>query len=115
MEDYKSGPLATRKAASKKATDKFPSKIPIICQKSTSSVLPSLAKSKFLIPKSLEVLEFERLIRKRISLDEREAIFFLINGKIMPRKDSTMEQVYEKEKDEDGFLYVIYTEENFIG
>ncbi|CAI2384220.1 unnamed protein product [Moneuplotes crassus] len=115
MKDFKSQPLEKRKSDSKKVLKKFPTKVPIICYKDHNSVLPSLEKDKYLIPKSLKVLEFEQIIRKKISLGEKEALAFFVNEKLMPKKDSTMDEVYAQNKDEDGFLYIVYMEENISG
>ncbi|CAO2610048.1 Gamma-aminobutyric acid receptor-associated protein-like 2 [Lemmus lemmus] len=46
------------------------------------------------------------IIRKRIQLPSEKAIFL---------SSLTMGQLYEKEKDEDGFLYVAYSGENTFG
>ena len=36
-------------------------------------------------------------------------------GKELLKSNSTLEDVYEKYKDEDGFLYVLFTNENTLG
>ena len=43
---------------------------------------------------------------------ERTLLFV---DKTVPQSSLTMGQLYEKEKDEDGFLYVAYSGENTFG
>jgi GABA(A) receptor-associated protein len=42
------------------------------------------------------------------------AIFVLINNKLIPNT-ATISEVYATEKEEDGFMYVIYSLENTFG
>uniref|UniRef100_A0AAY4DST6 Autophagy-related protein n=2 Tax=Denticeps clupeoides TaxID=299321 RepID=A0AAY4DST6_9TELE len=54
------------------------------------------------------------IIRKRIQLPSEKAIFLFVD-KTVPQSSITMGQLYEKEKDDDGFLYVAYSGENTFG
>ena len=115
MKDYINAPFEKRKADWDKVLKKFPTKVPIICTKNEKSDLPSLEKEKFLIPKDLEVLDFQAIIRKKIKLEENQSITFLVDDKVMPKVDSHMVDIYERHKSDDGFLYIVYTEENLTG
>mmetsp|Transcript_19033 Transcript_19033/g.21354 ORF Transcript_19033/g.21354 Transcript_19033/m.21354 type:complete len:116 (+) Transcript_19033:43-390(+) len=115
MQDYRDLPIEKRIADCDKVLKKFPTKVPIICVKNTKSQLPSLEKEKFLIPKDLLVIEFQAIIRQKINLDKTQGLYFLIEGKLMPKNDSLMRDVYKKNKGEDGFLYIVYAEENITG
>ena len=54
------------------------------------------------------------IIRKRLKLTPEKSFFMFINEKIIPMtKDLYF--VYEKHKENDGFLYVKYCEENTFG
>ena len=54
------------------------------------------------------------VIRKRIKLKPEESIYVFINKKIIS-SHSNVSQIYEKNKSDDGFLYLIYTAENTFG
>ena len=58
--------------------------------------------------------QFLFVIRKRIKLEPSHALFITINCKLTTAS-KTVGEVYSDEQDEDGFLYVIYTNENTFG
>lgn len=58
--------------------------------------------------------QFVYVIRKRLSLPAEKAIFLFV-GKSLPRTAALMSEVYDKHKDEDGFLYLTYSGENTFG
>ena len=95
---------------------KYPDRIPIICEKSSSASadLPELDKKKYLVPIDLTIGQFVYIIRKRLKLPPEKAIFLFINGMIPPTS-SFITEVYHYAKDEDGFLYITYAAENTFG
>lgn len=54
------------------------------------------------------------VVRKRIRLPSEKAIFIFVND-ILPPTAALMSTIYEEHKDEDGFLYVLYSGENTFG
>jgi len=94
--------------------NKHPDKVPIIVCKAKGCTLGDIDKSKFLTPKDLTLGQFIYVVRKRIKLNPEEALFILINNMIIPAK-STLSEIYDSNKDDDGFLYIIYTSENTFG
>jgi GABA(A) receptor-associated protein len=54
------------------------------------------------------------LIRKRIKLANDQALFIYIRGQL-PASSAVFSSIYEEHKDEDGFLYVVYTGESSFG
>ena len=106
--------LEDRISESNKIIEKYPDRIPIIVEKSADSNLKDIDKQKYLVPKELTFSQFLYIIRKRIHLNEAEALFIFINNKLVPSNKS-MNEVYDVDKDEDGFLYVTYTNENTFG
>ena len=103
-----------RKDESESVIKKYPDRIPIIVQKHSSTELPDVDKCKYLVPKSMSITQFSFIIRKRIKLDPSQAIFITINNKLVG-SGKTISEIYHDEKDEDGFLYMIYTGENTFG
>ena len=54
------------------------------------------------------------IIRKRIKLKEHETIFIYVANKLVP-SNSLLSEIYNTNKDEDGFLYLVYSSENTFG
>lgn len=103
-----------RKEESDNIIEKYPDRIPIIVQKHSTTELPEIDKCKYLVPKNMSITQFSFIIRKRIKLDSSQAIFITINNKLVG-SGKTISELYNDEKDEDGFLYMIYTGENTFG
>ena len=99
---------------SKKIIFKYPSRIPIIVERYKDCSLNEINKNKYLVPKDLTMGQFVGIIRKRINLDPAQALFIMINNKLVPNVES-MGTIYENEKNIDGFLYLVYTSENTFG
>ena len=94
--------------------NKHPDRVPIIVCKNKNCELPDIDKQKYLVPKDMNLGQFIYVIRKRIKLESSEALFILINNKLQPSNKPICE-IYNYEKDKDGFLYVIYSSENTFG
>lgn len=101
---------------SKKILEKYPDRIPVICQKTTSNTnsIPDLDKHKYLVPSDLTAGQLIYVIRKRLNLKENKAIFLFINN-VLPPTSYSLEYLYELYKDDDGFLYITYSGENTFG
>tara|TARA_B100000161_G_C33216675_1_gene266618 strand:+ start:25 stop:375 length:351 start_codon:yes stop_codon:yes gene_type:complete len=99
---------------SKLITEKYPDKVPIIVERLKNSDIPDIDKKKYLVPKDLTTGQFIYVIRRRIKLEKEKAIFVFIKD-ILPPTSATIEQLYEDNKDDDGFLYVVYSGENAFG
>jgi GABA(A) receptor-associated protein len=106
--------LELRKEESNKIINKYPDRIPIIVEKHKSCNYDTLQKTKFLSPKNLTLGQFVYIIRKNIKLSPEKAIFVTING-LLPPTSALMSDLYESHKDEDDFLYIIYSSENTFG
>ena len=103
-----------RKADSEKIITKYPKRVPIIVEKAAKCTLTDIDKHKYLVPNDLNMNQFIYIIRKRIKLENSHSIFFLINNKVCP-SNTSLSDIYADNKDEDGFLYIIYTSENTFG
>uniref|UniRef100_A0A8D2NM66 Gamma-aminobutyric acid receptor-associated protein-like 2 n=1 Tax=Zosterops lateralis melanops TaxID=1220523 RepID=A0A8D2NM66_ZOSLA len=99
---------------SAKIRAKYPDRVPVIVEKVSGSQIVDIDKRKYLVPSDITVAQFMWIIRKRIQLPSEKAIFLFVD-KTVPQSSLTMGQLYEKEKDEDGFLYVAYSGENTFG
>jgi GABA(A) receptor-associated protein len=103
--------LSKRQGESQKIREKYPDRIPIICEKAPNSKLKEVDKTKYLVPYDLTAANFSFIIRKRLELSKEAALFLLVAGKYSITGDTSISEIYEKHKDEDGFLYIAYTSE----
>ena len=103
-----------RVKSSTKIIDKYPNRIPIICEKDKSSDLGELKNNRFLVAKDLTFGQFMYVIRKNFNLTPEKALYLTLNN-IMPPTSLRINSVYNEYKSEDGFLYVIYYGENTFG
>ena len=102
------------KKESQRILNKYPDRIPIIVNKEKISLLPDLKKNKYLVPKDMVISQFIFIIRKNLTLSSSEALFITINDKLCQSNKKIID-LYEEEKNEDGFLYIIYSSENTFG
>ncbi|CDW72592.1 autophagy-related protein 8f [Stylonychia lemnae] len=107
--------LEQRRSESERIRERYPDRIPVICEKSETSKLPDIDKTKYLVPSDLTAYHFNYIIRKRIKLPEKDSLYFFVNGKYLLKGDTLMAHAYEKRKDNDGFLYITYTDETTLG
>ncbi len=104
-----------RRAEYEKIIKRYPDKIPLICEKAPRSKIKSIDKTKYLIEPNLSLPQFNATIRKKLDLDDKEAIFFLINGKTSLSGNDTLGTIYNKYKSNDGFIYIAYASEEIWG
>lgn len=105
----------TRLHQSSRVLNKYPDRIPIVCERSHKHFdLPNLDKKKFLVPRTLTFGQFICIIRQKIRLNPNDSIFLFVNDKIVSGS-LIIGHLYECEKDPDGMLYLQYTKENTFG
>tara|TARA_B100001094_G_scaffold333398_1_gene411472 strand:- start:28413 stop:28763 length:351 start_codon:yes stop_codon:yes gene_type:complete len=94
--------------------EKYTGRVPIIVEKHHDCTLPTVDKCKYLVPKDMTIMEFMYVVRKRIELKPSQSLFITINN-TLTGGNKTIRDIYSDKKDEDGFLYVVYTSENTFG
>ena len=93
---------------------KYPTRIPIIVEKDEKCKLNDINKKKYLVPRDMAMNQFIFIIRKRINLEPSQSLFIMV-GDRLTSSNVVLGEIYENHKDEDGFLYMIYTSENTFG
>ena len=118
---YKERPLEERIKEFELLKKTYPTKIPIILDKHPNFPnLKSLTKSKYLFDQDIELRDFYNVIAtKYLDLSMAKSDSFLElklyessnNKEIIILNEKTVLDIYEKYKDEDGFLYLKYSYE----
>ena len=103
--------LEERKEEYQKVMQTNPGKIAIICEKDPRSRIADIEKSKYLVKNDISLNQFTLMIRNRLKIEKEAALFLLVNGKKSLTGDDSMQDVYNKFKSEDGFLYIAYASE----
>ena len=103
-----------RKEEATKMREKYPDKIPIIVDLSPKWPFEGLDKKKYLVPHELTLGKFMSILRSRIKLPPGEALFLFINNTILPLGNA-LSNIYDTQKDKDGFLYVVLSVHETFG
>jgi GABA(A) receptor-associated protein len=103
-----------RKKEAVRITEKYPDRIPVICEKSWNCKMEHLHRTKFLIPIDFTMGQFMYVIRKRLRMPSEKGIFLFVSGTVQSQ-NTNMSQLFDVYKDVDGFLYVQYSDENVFG
>jgi len=100
----------------RRVLSKYPDRIPIICERSLTATrdCPIIDKRKYLVPRDLTMGQFLYVVRKRLLLPPEKALFLFVKNTI-PATTSQVNEVYQRYKDEDGYLYITYAQENTFG
>lgn len=108
-------PIEQRKVESARILSKYPDKIPIIVQKFQKDRSQyNLPKSKFLASHDMSMGQFTFVIRKNLQMKSSEALFMFVDNTLLLNTLS-LREIYENNKNEDGFLYIYFSLENTFG
>ena len=88
---------------------KYPYKKPVIIVPSKKSRLPELKKNKYLLPNEMQISNVIGIIRKEIFLKPQEALFLLINNKLLSNT-TTISEAFDG-----NIIKIEYTLENTFG
>jgi GABA(A) receptor-associated protein len=105
--------LEERQIESDKVMKRFPERIPIIVEPAIKDIM-EIDKKKYMVSKEMTLGQFIFIVRKRLKVDSSTALFFTVGGELMTGC-LDLGSIYDKNKNEDNFLYIKYTTENTFG
>lgn len=105
--------LEARRSIVNQVIKKYPDRVPIIVMKGDKR-LPELPRPKYIVPRDITLSKFIYEIRKNMYLRPEQAIYLFVNN-MLPPCNMMMGEIYDRWKDEDGLLYIIYSSENTFG
>lgn len=111
IKEFKNQKLEVRIQMSDKILLKYQDRVPIIAD---CKIGINIFKNKYIVPKDLTIGQFLYILKKRINIESTQSIFLICNNVILINTE-TISNVYNKYKDEDGFLYIYITLENTFG
>ena len=94
---------------------RYRNKICIIVEKTGNNNIKDIDKRKYLVPEDMSLGGLNMIIRKRLILNSSESLIFFIDGKHLFPASTLMSTIYNLHSDDDGFLYINYTNENTFG
>ncbi|KFQ24814.1 Microtubule-associated proteins 1A/1B light chain 3C, partial [Merops nubicus] len=95
---------------------KYPNKLPVVVERyQKEKTLPPLSRTKFLVSQDLPLAQFAITLRTRLGLASSQTFYLLVNNKGLPNMAITMQELYQANKDEDGFLYLTYASQEMFG
>ena len=100
--------------------NKFPNRIPCICEKSKRARLNTIPNYRFLIPEDSNVNQLSFILRRHLNIDEISALFLIVEdfnkNKYSLTGNKSIKEIYSKYYDpEDKFLYITYASEDLWG
>ena len=112
---HKEKPFNQRQKESTDILFKYPDRICIFIEKKEScKSLPDLERHKYLVPNTITASQFISVIRKKLEITKETALFFYINNNILSG-NSIINDIYNKYRNLDGFLYIKYAGEKCFG
>lgn len=94
---------------------KYPDKLPIICENQDPNKQEIDQKIKYLVPKEFTVGNLIYSIRKNLVVSADRSIFIFVDNNVLPRSNDSIVDIYNEYRDDDMFLYIVYCHENTFG
>tara|TARA_R110000803_G_scaffold24855_3_gene59680 strand:+ start:295 stop:627 length:333 start_codon:yes stop_codon:yes gene_type:complete len=96
---------------------KHPDKVPVYIKVADGEQnVPDLDRHYYLIERGMTMGQVVYIIRKRIKISSKQAIFVFVDNGILPPTSALIDEVYSEHKDPtDALLYVTYRAEQTFG
>ena len=97
-----------RKNDSDNIKNKFPDKLPVIIEKLEATPVKDIDDHMYLVNKDINIGQILVIIRQKLNIDPNKCVYvYLCNG-VAPSTSQTINELYDKYSDKDGFLYIMY-------
>ena len=107
--------LEKRLEQSTRIREKNEGKIPVIVEKGKHAEnLKEVDTLKLILPPQSHIADLLQVVQQKVVTKEYQQIYLKV-GKEVPAPKIALSDIYEKKKDEDGFLYVTYEAETPMG
>ena len=117
MEQFKNdNKFEKRKTDTNNIMNKYPNKIPVYLSRGMmNKTMGEYDKRKFLVGDDMKLINFLNIVRTNYKIDSSKSLYLMINDKVLVENMLSMRVIHNKYKDEDGYLYISYYEENVFG
>jgi len=102
-----------RLALSQEIMQRYPDRIPIICEPKDTSL--TIDKRKFLAPRDYKVGHFLLTLRRRISNINSNDALYIFSNNFIPPTGKNIGELYDEMKSKDGLLYLKFAKESTFG
>ena len=109
-------PLYERIKKCDELRNKYPNRIPCICERAKNANIAVLNNVQLLLPDDSSVSQLIFIIMRNLDLSETSSLFFVVDNKFSISGNQTMREIYSRHCDpEDKFLYISYAIEDVWG
>lgn len=102
--------LEERMVKSARIRTRYPGKIAVICE--SSSRVERYCRTKYIVPPDLTIGQFVYILRQIVPPSNR-VLFVYISHILLPTS-VTMNAIYSRFADRDGFLYLEFSDETYF-
>jgi len=109
-------PIDQRKAESRKIREAYPNVAPVIVQVHEQSHLPQAMHNRLnLVPMAFTMRDLAQAIRKKLKLSKTTVMSLFIDRRYLLSPDLTVSEMYERWRSDDGFVYILLSEQEQLG
>lgn len=107
--------LCARQETSRRILRSHAGHVPVVVER-VHGRTPVMDKNKFVVPSTYTVGHLVYMMRKRMpEVRRHQAIFLFVAVGVLPPTSTSVAQLYDEHRDEDGMLYVRYSLEHTFG
>jgi len=94
----------------------YPSRVPVWIERAEGETnVDDLDKHKYLIEKDMTMAQVVYIIRNRIKLESKYALFIFVGKGVLPSNTASVGETYKEHVEEDCMLHVRYRLEKTFG
>ena len=93
--------------------EKYPGRVPVVVEDKQTKT-----RSKFLIPSDMTAQQFIILLKRKLYTVSSQSIFMFVRSAkthVLIIGSSTFGEIYNQYKGDDGFLYIVYSNDSVFG